>query len=403
MRSWKANLAAILVAETLAMIGFGLSMPIIPLFLKEDIGITDPAKLNTWVGLIQSCASVSLAVFAPIWGHLSDIFSRRTMLLRAMFGGAVIIALSAFVTTPTQFLVLRTIQGCLTGTVAAATVLIAGIVPASQVAFALGMLTTMIAVGNSLGPVFGGLLSDIVGYRAAFFSTGIVLALAGLVVLKWVDKDVKAPSEEAPKKLTLLPDIKPIKSSPVLITMLLIAFAIGVAGSISGPLLPLFLRELIMGVSSEPVLIGSSIGVVMGVGAAATAIAAVIIGKYANQLGYWRTLFLCLGLGALFTFPQTFVTSVFQLTVLRAFSSFFIGGTGPVTNAIVSVTADKKNQGTVYGIKASVSSAGNAVGPMLGAGAAMVSYRMIFLVTAIVLAVSAILSKIRSPRSQTTD
>ena len=397
MRSWKANIAAILAAEILAMIGFGLSMPIIPLFLKEDIGITDPVRLNAWVGIIQSSAAVSLAIFAPIWGHLSDIFSRRTMLLRALFGGALIISLSAFVTTPTQFLILRVIQGCLTGTVAAATVLVAGIAPAAHVAFALGMLTTVIAVGNSLGPVFGGIIADLFGYRIAFFSTGIVLALAGLVVLKWVDKDERPPAEGPPKKLTLIPDFGIIKSSPVLITMMIVTFGIGIGGSISGPTLPLFLRELIINVSEGPVLVGSSVGIVMGVGAAFTALASVLIGKYANQMGYWRTLFLCLGAGALFTLPQTFVSSVAQLTILRAFSSFFTGGTGPVTNAIVAVTADKKNQGTIYGIKASVSSAGNALGPILGAGSAMLSYRLVFLVTAIILGLTALLAKKRTP------
>ena len=169
MKSWKANYIALLIAETLAMMGFGLSFPVIPLFLEEDIGITDPVKLKAWVGLIQSSAAITLAIFAPIWGHLADIFSRRAMLLRAMFGGAIVISLMTFVNSPWQFLVLRSIQGCLTGTVAAATVLVAAISPASQVAFALGLLTTGIAVGNSLGPLVGGVISDFLGYRVAFF------------------------------------------------------------------------------------------------------------------------------------------------------------------------------------------------------------------------------------------
>ena len=102
MKSWRTSFIALLLAETLAMIGFGLSMPIIPLFLEEDIGITDPVQLRMWVGLIQSASAITLAIFAPIWGHLADVFSRRAMLLRAMFGGAAIISLMAFATTPSS-------------------------------------------------------------------------------------------------------------------------------------------------------------------------------------------------------------------------------------------------------------------------------------------------------------
>ena len=381
------------------MIGFGLSGPAVPLFLEEDIGITDPVKLKAWVGLIQSASAVTLAVFAPIWGHLADTFSRRVMLLRAMFGGAIVISLTGFVSSPCQFLVLKSIQGCLTGTVAAATVLTAGITPAAQVAFALGLLQTCIAIGNSMGPMIGGVLADFIGYRATFFSTGIVLALSGIVVLKGVDNDAKpridpsasgeSVSPTKKKKLTIFPDIRPIAASPLLVTLMVITLGVQTSSSVAGPMLPLFLKDLILSTSGDLTYIGSSIGMVMGVGAASTAFAAVLVGKFSTRLGYWKTLLYCLCLGAVFTVPQIFVTNVAQLTILRAISSFFIGGTMPVLNAIIAVSSDKKIQGTIYGINASVSSAGHAIGPMIGSAVAMASYRATFLASALILGFSA--------------
>ena len=389
MRSWKANYAALLVAETLAMIGFGLSNPILPLFLEEDIGITDPVKLKIWVGVIQSASALTLAIFAPIWGHLADTYSRRAMLLRAMFGGAFIYSLTGFVTSPVQFLVLKIIQGCLTGTVAAATVLVAGITPAAQVAFTLGLLQTMMAVGNSLGPLVGGVLADFLGYRPAFFSTGITLALAGLVVLKWVDSDKRPASEVKAKKLTLLPDIKPIKASPLLITVMVVTFGVNTATTVISPMLALFLKSLVRTVTEGPAYIGSSTGIVMGVGAACTALAAVLVGKFSNRFGYWQTLMFCVTAAAVFTVPQTFVTNMYQLTVLRAVSSFFVGGTGPVINAIIVVSSDKKHQGTIFGVNSGVASTGQALGPMIGSLAAMLSYRAVFMTTAVLLGICA--------------
>jgi DHA1 family multidrug resistance protein-like MFS transporter len=370
----------------MAIAGFALSMPVIPLFLAEDIGIADPAALKMWVGLIHSSAAVALAIFAPIWGRLADLFSRRMMLLRAMFGGALVISLMVFVQSPWQLLILRTIQGCFTGTVAAATVLTAGIAPAAQAALALGLLQTGVAVGNSIGPLIGGVLSDFLGRRLAFLSTGLVLAGAGLIVLKGVDDDSHLQRRRRGERFRLFPEIGPILRSPALISLMITTFVIQAANSIAAPMLPLFLRELAEGSR----YIGSATGIVLGVGAGATALASVAAGKFSGRFGYWRTLVICLAAGALFTVPQAFVTSIVQLTLFRALSSFCLGGSIPVLNAIIAVSAGKDHLGSIYGFNSSVSSAGGALGPVIGSLAAMVSYRMVFLTTAILLGLSAL-------------
>ncbi|MDR1024319.1 MAG: MFS transporter [Treponema sp.] len=397
-KSWKANYTAILIAETLAMAGFALSMPVIPLFLEEDIGVRDPQTLKLWVGVIQSVAAVFLAIFAPIWGHLADIYSRRMMLLRALFGGAIVISLMVFVQAPWQLLILRALQGCLTGTIAAATVMTAALVPAARVALALGLLQTGIAIGNSVGPLIGGVLSDFLGHRIAFLSTGLVLASAGLIILKGVEDDGRLPraeEEKAPpegkgrKKLSFLPDIRPIINSPVLIILMFVTFTTQAANTTISPMLPLFLKELAAkGMNGNLQYVGSATGVVLGAGAASTALAAVLVGKYSTRFGYWRTLIFCLCAGTICIVPQAFVSNMIQLTIFRAMSSFFLGGTAPVLNAIIAVSAEKKTQGSVYGFNSSISSAGGALGPMIGSAAAMINYRAVFLTTALILGLS---------------
>jgi DHA1 family multidrug resistance protein-like MFS transporter len=403
MNSWKSNFAALLVAETLAILGFALSMPVIPLFLEDDIGVKDPRELKLWVGAIQSLASVTLAIFAPIWGHLADVYSRRSMLLRAMFGGAAVISLMTFVREPWQLLALRSIQGCLTGTVAAATVITAGISPAARLAFTLGLLQTGIAVGNALGPLFGGVISDFLGHRIAFLSTSLVLAAAGFIVLTWVEDD-KSPSRSTVrpasrstgnKKISLLPDLSPIVHSPVLTTLMFVSFGIQAANTIAEPMMPLFIKELVFnaqaaaGISESPQYIGSATGLVLGVGAAFTALAAVLVGKYCTGIGYWKTLIFCLVAGAILRIPQALVTTVYQLVIFRALASFFIGGAAPVLNAIIAVSIAKEQQGAVFGVNTSVSSAGGAVGPIIGSSVAMLSYRAVFLATATLLGLCA--------------
>jgi DHA1 family multidrug resistance protein-like MFS transporter len=113
-------------------------------------------------------------------------------------------------------------------------------------------------------------------------------------------------------------------------------------------------------------------------------------------MGYRLTLLICLVGGALLTLPQTFVTNMYQLTVLRAFSSFFIGGCIPVVNAIIAVSSNKNNQGTIYGVNAAVSSGGGALGPLIGSATAMISYRAVFVASALIMGLSAFVVRKRS-------
>ncbi|QQO09243.1 MFS transporter [Breznakiella homolactica] len=387
MKPWKANYTALLIAETLAVAGFGISNPITPLFLSEDLGITDPQTLKIWSGIIQSSSSVTLALFAPIWGHLADKYSRRLMLLRAMFLGGVIVALIPLTNAPWQVLILRTIQGCFVGTVSAATVLAAGIAPAAQVALALGLLQTGVSIGNSLGPLFGGVVSDFFGRRIAFLFTSLILVIAGLIVLKWVEDDTRPrpPKGEKVKK-GITSDMGIIFASPVLLALMAVSFSIQTSSSIITPILPLFVRELAAGSR----YVGSATGIVLGVGAATTALATFLVGKYASRLGYWKTLIFCLAAGCVLSFPQIFVTNITQLTVMRSMAMFFIGGAIPVLNAIIAVTVDRDKQGIVYGFNTSFSNAGAALGPVIGSvTAAVFSFRSVFAVTALILGFSA--------------
>ena len=399
MKDWKSNYIALLAALVLALTGFSLSNPIIPLFLAEDIGIKDERSLKLWVGVISSCHALAMAVFAPIWGNLADVLSRRMMLLRAMFGGAIMTVLMVFVTSPWQVLALRAFSGCLTGTVAAATVLTIGIVPAAHIGFALGLLQTGVAVGNALGPLLGGVMADFLGYRVAFIGTSVALAIAGFIVLKGVEDDKRSKEQRGKQPFSLLPNIKPIVNSPILLSLFFVTFSIQAANTIASPMMPLYIRELVTRglekTGAVPQYIGSTTGLVLGLSAATTALAAVLVGKYCSRIGYWRTLVICLGLGAALQIPQALVTNVAQLAVFRSLASFFIGGSVPVLQALIASSTEKKFQGTVFGFNSSVSQTGGAVGPMIGSSVAILSYRAVFIATATLMGICACITRWR--------
>jgi MFS transporter, DHA1 family, multidrug resistance protein len=381
------------VGELLSIAGFATSGPILPFFIS-DLGVSDPLQLKIYVGLIQSLPAISLAVMAPIWGSLADSYGRKPMLLRAMFGGTIVIALQGIVTSPWQLLALRTLQGCLTGTIAAATVLVASVSPREEIGYSLGLLQMAVYLGNSLGPMLGGFVSDAYGHRMTFFATSALLFAGGLIVWRLADEEFEPPANRKSVLRSLAPDFSPLTSSKVLWALLAVVAADQIAGSIASPFLPLFIKEI----SPDASRVASNTGLILGLGAITSAIAAVIVGKFSYRIGYQRVLMTCMIGAALFSIPQAFAPDPTTLLALRLASSFFIGGNMPAVNALIAIRTESGKQGSVYGLRTTIASTGGAIGPVIGASIAVgMGYGAVFIATGAILAVAG-LSTAFSPR-----
>ncbi len=382
METWKRGFYAVCAAEVLALAGFNTSIPILPFYLQEELGIHDVAAVNLWVGACATAVAISLALFAPLWGRLADSYGKRLMLLRAMLGGAVVMGLMGVCTAPWQLLVLRAMQGALTGTVAAATVLVASLSPPAQTGATLGLLATSVYVGSSIGPAIGGMLADLFGNRVTFFATAALLAAAALVIMRFVPRDVRHAPAEGPFWRRVLPDFTSLSRSRSLVSLLAVSGAIQVATSLVAPVLPLFVHSIAPAGS----LVASTTGLILGLSALSGAVAAAGLGRASARVGYARMLAICLAGGFAATLPQALVHTPLQLLVLRVAGGAFLGGTMPAVNALIARTADRERHGTVYGLSSSVNAAGAAVGPMIGASvAATLGYPWVFIAMAVIL------------------
>ena len=106
---WRRTLTVALIAQVTAMMGFSFAMPFLPLFLR-DLGIADETKLRIWSGYVSAAPGFMMMISAPLWGILADRVGRKAMVIRATFGGAVIIALMSLASTPSMLLGLRLVQ-----------------------------------------------------------------------------------------------------------------------------------------------------------------------------------------------------------------------------------------------------------------------------------------------------
>jgi DHA1 family multidrug resistance protein-like MFS transporter len=309
-----------------------------------------------------------MAIFSPIWGSVADRYGRKLMVERAMFGGAVVMGAMGFVQNVQQLVVLLTLQGCLTGTIAAATTLVASSVPRQRAGHALGLLQVAVYSGASAGPLLGGLVADHFGYRAAFVVTGALLFLAGITVAIFVHEEFEPPHREAgSRRGDFWLGVKAVLHSRELLVALGIELMMRLGTKIMGPLLPLFVQTLVPGEAR----VASLVGLITGLGAATSAVGAILLGRASDRLGYRTVLLTCaLGMAVVYV-PQFFVTTPVQLLILQAVAGVVMGGGLATIGALLAKLSPEGRQGAVYGLAWSAVSAANGLGPMIGVAVAV--------------------------------
>jgi len=388
--SWRRNLYALWVAQSLAIIGFSLRDSYLPFYLK-DLGDLSQDEAALWSGLVQAGGAGVMTIAAPFWGAISDRYGRKPMLLRAMFAAMMTVSLMGIATAHWHLVALRMIEGALTGTVTASTALVASSAPKDRLGFSLGLIQTAVFSGASLGPFLGGVLAEAIGYRATFGVSGMMLGSAGVIVLLLVQERFTPP----PRKPRTERGFAALRAgtawlfAPVLVTMVSILFVVRLAQMGVRPIFPLYVAEL--GHFGDQRAASVS-GVAFGLLGLTSAISSVYLGRRGDRVGHQRVLMAAMvGAGILYV-PMALVTSPWQLVVLQGLFGIAAGGLIPAANAIVANATPPERRGVIYGITAAASSLGGFVGPLAGAGiAAAFGFRTLFFSTAaLLLALTAI-------------
>ncbi|MBV8714891.1 MAG: MFS transporter [Chloroflexi bacterium] len=388
--SWQRNLYALTAAAFLMFTAFGFVFPFLPLFIAQ-LGVGDVQQVEVWSGVSSFGQAIVLSVFSPIWGALADRHGRRLMVLRAAFGGGVIIALMGLSQNIWQFMGLRLVQGAMTGVVAAASALAISFVPRNRIGTALGLIQMSSFAGNAVGPSLGGFTADHFGYRLSFVFSGGLFILAGIVTVLFVKEHfIPPPPEQTKPGLTgILRDIRSRGRDKQLLIMMVVLFSAQFGVNVVQPMLPLFVQYLDPGESAATLT-----GLIFTVAGVVAAVSSLIWGRLGDRIGYRRLLIgMALGAGLIYI-PQALVVNVIQLIALRGILGVFDGGLLPSANALIASSTQPNQRsshtahGTTYGLVYLANGLGFALGPLAGGViAATLGLRNVFFLTAAILLV----------------
>jgi DHA1 family multidrug resistance protein-like MFS transporter len=159
--------------EAAQYFAFGAIETFLPIFLSEK------KHYATWqIGLLFTAQILAAALTKPIMGKLSDKYGRVPMIVSGLLLGAAATAL--VVVSPAYLLTMGLIAvfGLGLATVTASTsAMVADLSRAEGRGLAMGVLSSIMDVGQSTGPMVTGLLVASFSYEPAFAAIGIGLAV----------------------------------------------------------------------------------------------------------------------------------------------------------------------------------------------------------------------------------
>lgn len=371
MHHWKRNLAVLSFAQLVTMIGFSGYHPFVPYYIM-DLGVPTYSEALGWMAAFNSGSAVAMMIASPIWGTLADRHGRRMMLIRATAAGCFFAFLMGMARTPTQLVITRVIQGMFSGTVAAAITLVATETPEQYLGRSLGIMQTSQFVGQSIGPLIGGIAADALGYRNVFFVSASLMLVSLITIITMVRERAERPARVAPStprpagaswgyrlRNGALGAIGDSNSMVLVTTLAANSFAIAVLS----PVLSLYIRDLVGDVPNLSTIAGS----VASVAAFTSSVSAVVLGRLGDRIGQRKILITCVVGAALIHVPQGMVAYPSQLMVLRGIQGIFMGGIMPTANALLAYATPAARRGAVFGFGHSAGAAGRAVGPTVGA------------------------------------
>ncbi|MFC3747861.1 MFS transporter [Paenibacillus sp. GCM10012306] len=360
--TWKVNLMVLWFGQFLVNAGMTMITPFLTLYLAKDLGVRGEHDIGIWAGLIFAANFLTSFLFQPLWGKLADKYGRKIMLLRSSFGMAIVIVLMGFAQTPMQLLLLRLLNGTISGFNPASIALVSGTTPKNRMGFAMGLMQSGSVAGTILGPLIGGLLADWIGFRPIFYVVGALLFIASLLALFLVKEKFDRQEAAHVPQISVLAGLKELTKVPQLPALFGITFLLQFAMISPMTLLPLYVEKL----HGSAVNIAFWAGMVSAVTGVSNMLASPVLGKLSDKVGAHRILTYALIGAAVFLIPQAFVTSVWQLIIVRFLMGVFMGGLLPSVNALIRAYTPDGKESRAFGFNSSTLALGNMLGAMIG-------------------------------------
>ena len=361
METWKRTVYISLVCVFCIAFGVSQLAPILPLYF-HDLGVQTPEAMSLWSGLATGATYIIVCIAAPFWGRIADKRGRKITLIRSSFGMALCNILIAFQTTPEGVVLIRLIQGLVSGFYSASITLIASESPIERTGWALGLLASANLAGSLIGPLLGGYIADTVGIRNDFIIVGIIMSLAGLLAAVFIHEDYKPKANVEKLSISKLKEQIPEFNSVIALCVASFIYAICIMSL--QPVISVYIKGIVPSDTENLAFIAGAVFSAMGI---AQLMSSSPLGRLVDKIGPRKVLVISLIYVGILNIPQAYVSDVYQLAIIRFLQGFGLGGMLPALNTYLSSKTPREFTGQVFSYNQSCLFFGYFLGSVGGA------------------------------------
>ena len=361
METWKRTVYISLVCVFCTAFGVSQLAPILPLYF-HDLGVQTPEAMSLWSGLATGVTYIIVCLAAPFWGRVADKKGRKITLIRSSFGMALCNILIAFQTTPEGVVLIRLVQGLVSGFYSASITLIASESPIERTGWALGLLASANLAGSLIGPLLGGYIADTVGIRNDFIIVGALMGLAGVLATIFIHENyVPQPN---PEKLSLRKLKEQIPEFNSIVALCVASFIYAICIMSLQPVISVYIKGIVPSDTENLAFIAGAVFSAMGI---AQLMSSSPLGKLVDKIGPRKVLVVSLIYVGILNIPQAYVSDVYQLAIIRFLQGFGLGGMLPALNTYLSSKTPREFTGQVFSYNQSCLFFGYFLGSVGGA------------------------------------
>ena len=361
METWKRTVYISLVCVFCTAFGVSQLAPILPLYY-HDLGVQTPEAMSLWSGLATGATYIIVCLAAPFWGRVADKKGRKITLIRSSFGMALCNILIAFQTTPEGVVLIRLVQGLVSGFYSASITLIASESPIERTGWALGLLASANLAGSLIGPLLGGYIADTVGIRNDFIIVGALMGLAGVLATIFIHENyVPQPN---PEKLSIRKLKEQIPEFNSIVALCVASFIYAICIMSLQPVISVYIKGIVPSDTENLAFIAGAVFSAMGI---AQLMSSSPLGKLVDKIGPRKVLVVSLIYVGILNIPQAYVSDVYQLAIIRFLQGFGLGGMLPALNTYLSSKTPREFTGQVFSYNQSCLFFGYFLGSVGGA------------------------------------
>ena len=353
----RSPLGLIFLTLFIDMLGFGIVIPVLPLYAEGSrIGAT-PAQLAWIVGIY----SLLQLVCAPLFGKLSDRIGRKPVLVVSILGTAVGFVVLGAATTVWMLILGRIIDGASGGNISTAMACIADVTTKENRSRNMGLVGAAFGLGFMLGPAIGGVLSKHTLATPFYFAAGLALLNALLVWLR-LPETLTAESRARAKERATVGEVFHGGRAGMITAILASQLAAVTGFSIMTALFALYCEKRFGYDTAQVGYILAYVGL-LGVLFQGGLLRRLLKKPIEKELAVIGAVVLALSMAAL---PFTHTLGVLLVVCFGiSLGNSFVT---PTLNGLASRSTDAHCQGRLLGLMQSAGSLGRFLGPMVGFG-----------------------------------